>query len=278
MRAALALGLALAGAPVPGLGRGAPSSDPPRASLQVEPRTVKVGMLFRGIQVRVEGTAPPGYRLSLVCVGKASRVELKRKEKAWNVVWRNAGSLAFERVPSLYLASADLEGARLDHRVLPAHLRIGLGFEALEAQVLPTDADEGTRRLFREFVRLKVEERLYSFSKLHPESASDETEGSRGIILARLGRDAPQTRVAVDFSLPASVPPGVYEILMIGYRDGTGEILASETLTAERVGLARFVSSMAERHGLLHGILSVLLAIGAGFLSGVLFAGPKKGH
>ena len=44
-----------------------------------------------------------------------------------------------------------------------------------------------------------------------------------------------------------------------------------------RVGLASLISSAAERHGLLYGILSVLLAIVAGLLTGVIFAGSNKG-
>jgi hypothetical protein len=65
---------------------------------------------------------------------------------------------------------------------------------------------------------------------------------------------------------------------MLGYRDGVAEVLASEKLTVKRVGLAHFVATTAERHGLLYGILSVAAALAAGLLSGVLFAGAKKGH
>ncbi len=86
------------------------------------------------------------------------------------------------------------------------------------------------------------------------------------------------TRVSADFELPASIPPGDYEIRLIGYRDGTAELLASETLTARRVGLALLVSSLSEHHGLLYGVLSVLLAVAAGFATGMLFASAKKGH
>ncbi|HSB18401.1 MAG TPA: TIGR02186 family protein [Anaeromyxobacteraceae bacterium] len=281
MRLALALGstaAVLAAFPVPVRAGGAPPPGPPPAAIRVEPRSVELGMLYRGIKVRVEGTAPAGYRLALVCVGKEGRVELKRKGKVWNLLWRNVGTLAFERVPSLYHASADLDGAGLDHRSVPAAVRLGLGYDGIEAHVLPAHADESTRHLFRELVRLKVQERLYSFARLRPDTAPEEGQDAPGLLRARLGREVRPTRVSAEFSLPASIPPGVYEIRMIGYRDGTGEVLASDTLTAERVGVARLISSMAERHGLLHGILAVLLAVAAGFLSGVIFTGPKKGH
>lgn len=281
MRPALSLApaaAALAALLAPGRAAGAPPPGPPPAAIRVEPRTVAVGMLYRGIKVRVEGTAPPGYRLALVCVGQEGRVELKRKGKVWNLLWRNVGTLAFDGVPSLYHASADLDGAGVDHRSLPAPARLGLGFDGVEAHVLPAHADEATRHLFRELVRLKVQERLYSFARLRPEAAPEDSEDPPGLVRARLVREARPIRVQAEFSLPASIPPGSYQIRMIGYRDGTGEVLASDTLTAERVGLALVISSLAERHGLLHGVLAVVLAVAAGFLSGVVFAGPKKGH
>jgi hypothetical protein len=211
----------------------------------------------------VEGTAPAGWRLSLVLLGKEGRVELKQKGKVGNVLWMNVGSVAFERVPSLYHALADLDGTRLDQLVVPAEVRLGLGFEGVEARVLPAQATEVTRRLFREFVKLKVQERLYSFGNLRPEATSD---------------PAAPARVSAEFSLPASAPVGEFEVRMIGYRDGGGELLASETLTARRVGLARLIASMAERHGLLYGLLSVVAAIAAGALSGFLFAGSRRSH
>ncbi len=258
-------------------GASAQSPDPSRAAIRVEPGTVQVGMFYRGTTVRVEGTAPAGWRLALVLLGKEGRVELKQKGKVWNVLWRNVGSVVFERVPSLYLASADLEGVHPDRLSVPADLRLGPGFDAIEARVLPADADDVTRRLFREFIKLKVEERLYSFERRRPEDASDQAVPS-GVVLARFGSSTGPARVSAAFSLPASAPPGVYEIRMIGYRDGGGELLATEKLTAERVGLARLVSSMAERHGLLYGILSVILAMAAGLLTGVVFATSRKGH
>lgn len=243
------------------------SAGPPPAlpspAIRAEPRIIEVGMFYRGTRLRVEATAPAGFRLALTCIGKESTVELRRKAKVWKVLWRNVGSISFDRVPTLYLASAELEGDGLDGVAIPADPRLGPGLEAIEATALPAHADEFTRRLFQEFVRLKVAERLYGFGKLSPESPAD---------LAR------STRVSAEFQLPASTPPGVYEIRMIGYRDGRAHLLATEEVALRRVGLARLISTMAEHHGLLYGVLSVALAVAAGLLTGVLFAGSRKGH
>ncbi len=222
------------------------------AAIRVSPKAIEVGMFFRGATVHVEGVAPAGYRLALVCLGDEGKVELKRKGKVWAALWMSVGNVSFERVPSLFLASYERRGEAA---------RGGLRYDGIEANVLPAKADDDTRRLFREFVKLKESERLYSASDL------------------RLDSDpSGPVRVAADFWLPANVPPGTYEVRMVGYRPGGSEILASEKLVAERVGLVRLVGETAQQHGLLYGILSVVIAIAAGFLTGVLFASAKKGH
>lgn len=288
-RAALAAAVALSAAP-------AGAADASRPALHVAPASVEVGMLFRGATVHVEGIAPPGRRLAVVCVGKQGKVELKRKGKVWNALWMNVGSVAFDHVPSVLHAYADVDGAAVNGDAIPADLRLGLGAGGVESHVVPASADEATHRLFREFVRLKTREGLYSFGKLRAErlgvaAASGELGGapaSSPVIPvsaggAVLGRSPPAdpslaTRVSADFELPASIPPGDYEIRMIGYRDGAAELLASETVTARRVGLALLISSLSEQHGLLYGTLSVLLAVVAGFATGMIFASAKKGH
>ena len=235
---------------------------PVQPTLRIEPARVEIGLLHRGATVRVEGVAPAGVRLALVCLGKSGRVELKQKGKVANVLWVNVGSIAFDRVPSLLLVSSEPAEDRAAAVVVPADLRLPAELDEVETRVLPAQADERTRRLFRDLARLKVQERLWSFGRLS-------RDGADGL---------PTTRVSTEFSLPASAPPGEYEVQLVGYRDGRGEVLASRKLVAERVGLVELVSGMAERHGFLYGVLSVLVAIAAGFFSGFLFSGAKKVH
>ena len=237
---------------------GSPEPSEQRATIRVEPREIRVGMFYRGTKVHVDGTAPAGYRVALVCVGHEGKVELKRKGKVGGVLWMNVGDVTFEHVPSVYLAVTDQDGADLHGRPVPAGVRLGLGYGGLEAQVLPAQGDENMHWLFREFIKLKENEQVYSVRN--------------GPV-----RSSP-TSVSADFFWPASVPAGTYEVQVLGYRGDTGELLASETLTVKRVGLADLISSMAQRHGLIYGILSILFAIAMGFSTGLIFRMASKGH
>ena len=247
----------------------------PAPALQVEPRNIDVGMFFRGATVRVEGSAPQGFRLALVLSGREGTVELKRKGKVLSLLWMNVGSVTFERVPSVFLISADPEGPGGAAPTLPGPLRLGLGYAGLETQVLPADADEITRDLFRQFIRLKEKERLYSSRPLR---GADPSGDPAGVLLTGLGRPDAPAQISAESPPPPRTPPGEYEFRLIGFREGTGQVLATEKIVVERVGFARLIASMAVSHGLLYGILSVVAALAAGYVSGVLFAGAKKGH
>jgi len=66
---------------------------------------------------------------------------------------------------------------------------------------------------------------------------------------------------------------------LFGYHEGMGELLATGKVAVRSAGLANLIASMAQRHGLLYGILSVIVAIGAGFITGVAFSkASKKAH
>jgi hypothetical protein len=235
----------------------AESCGAPGAAIRVEPAEVEVGMFYRGTKLHVEGTAPADCKVALVCLGHESKVELKRKGKVGGLLWMNVGDVAFEHVPSLFLQSSELDGIRPDAPVALGG-RLVEGYERMEARVLPAGADEEQRRLFHEFVRLKEHEQLY---------------------LARSGpARASSSIVSADFWLPASVPPGKYEVQLLGGRGEPLGVLAASELTVKRVGLAALISSMAQSHGLIYGIVSVVLAIAMGFLTGVLFKASKKGH
>jgi hypothetical protein len=228
-----------------------------RASIEVQPGDIQIGMFYRGTKIHVKGVAPSGYRLALLCLGTEDKVELKRKGKVLQVLWMNVGDVSFDHVPSLYLASYEPRA-----RDLPAASPgDGVAYDHIEAQVLPADASSDTRRLFHEFIKLKEEEELYSSATLR---LDDSTPGT--------------ARVSADFWLPSSAPSGSYEVRLVGERNGVSEILASRTLVAQRVGLASLIASAAREHGLAYGIASVLLAIAAGFLTGLIFASAKKGH
>jgi uncharacterized protein (TIGR02186 family) len=260
LRALGALGLAFfaarSGAQTPG--------DPAEGhgTLAVEPDVVRVGLFFNGTLLHVHGTIPAGQKAAVVCEGSEGRLDLKKKGRVWGLFWMNAGDVVFDNVPSVYLlcTSAPLK------ELAPAGVlaRLGVGAAALEARATAGDAAAGSAALFGELVRLKTGEGLWSF-----------VEGTVSLKPGGEGR----LEVAADLFLPAKTPPGEYRIRLFSFRDGKGADLAGTTMIARQVGFAAFISRMAHERGLLYGIVSVVVAIAAGMLTGVVFGrGSRRPH
>jgi uncharacterized protein (TIGR02186 family) len=229
--------------------------------MRIEPSEVGADLFFHGASVQVDASVPPGWGVAVTCSGKEEALELKKKGKAMGVLWMNVGEVAFDRVPSVYqLSTSD----KLDKLAGPdVQEAFGLGYRALEAKAVPDPGDVERRRLFGELIRLKESEGLFSVA-----------EGS-----VELRVQSSSVHVSARFRLPAKTPPGDYEVRLVGFKDGKAELLGSGRLRLSQVGVTAFISSLAQRHGLLYGVFAVIIALGVGLLTGLLFGlGSKKGH
>jgi len=229
--------------------------------MRLEPRDIRAGLFFDGASVRVDAPVPPGSEVAVVCTGKGERLELEKKGKALGVLWMSVGDVAFEDVPGVYQLSTS---KRLGSFAGPdVQERFGLGYAALEAKAVRNPGDEEQRRLFAELIKLKESEGLYSIAE--------------GSLELRVGSSS--ARVSGRFRLPAKTPPGDYEVRLIGFKDGKAEQLGCERLCIRQVGMTAFIASLARRHGFLYGVFAVIIALGVGLLTGILFGlGAKRGH
>jgi uncharacterized protein (TIGR02186 family) len=236
--------------------------EPKTASLRVVPETVEVGGFFHGTTVEVVGELPVGYQAAVLLAGGERTLQLKKKGRAWGVLWMSVGGVEFQHVPELYLLAAS---AGLDDLAPAAERqRLVLGLDMLGASLKTVPQEEDSGVLARELVKLKQHEGLFGFTegtmRLTPES------GAPGLL-------------SVQFPLPARVREGSYEVRLWGFRDGIGTLMATSTLTVRRVGVTRLVGTLARQHGFFYGILAVLAALGVGLLTGALFGrGSAKGH
>jgi uncharacterized protein (TIGR02186 family) len=234
---------------------------PSETEIRLEPREIAAGLFYDGASVQVDATVPLGRDVAVVCAGKGERLELEKKGKALGVLWMSVGDVAFESVPSVYQLITSKRLGDLAGRDVQE--RLGLGYGALEAKAIRDRGDEEQRRLFGELIKLKESEGLYSI-----------TEGT-----LELRARSSSARVSGRFRLPAKTPPGDYEVRLIGFKDGKAERLGCEPLRLRQVGMTAFISSLARQHGFIYGVFAVLIALGVGLLTGLLFGlGSKRGH
>lgn len=230
--------------------------------MRVDPTEIGVNLFYKGASVDVEGVVPSGYDVAVVCTGQKGSIELKRKGKVAGFLWMNVAELVFEDVPSLYLLSTS---AALDELApAPVLEELGVGYAALESRVRRSPDRTVQDADFREFLKLKESERLYSYEE--------------GGVELEAGPDRAM-HVSVECWLPTKAPWGEYEIRLLGFKAGRGELLRTERLELGPVGVTARISTLATRQGLLYGIFAVVIALGVGLLTGLAFGlASKKGH
>ena len=262
----MALGLLVAGflslAPAAAAAGSATSGAAP--PVRVEPESVPVDLFFSGAALHVSGVIPAGRQAAVVCVGHEGRLQLKKKGRVLGLLWMNTSGIVADGVPSLYILCTSAPVAQL----APAAVlgRLGVGWEALEARASlhgPPSAEDG-HAVFRDLLRLKRDEGLYSLAE--------------GTALLKPGGPG-RLEVSADLFLPAISPPGDYRIRLVSFGDGEGDVVGETDLAIRQRGVAAFTSRMARERGLLFGVVSVVIAIAAGMLTGVAFGrGSKRSH
>jgi hypothetical protein len=222
--------------------------------LQVTPDLIEIGAFFQGHQVKVSGKIPGGADAVLEIQGPAAPEELMRKGRRMGL-WMNVGELHISGAPSLYqVLSSKAELLSVSNSSAP------WGYPALKrritfsGQVQENEVDNFTNQ----FLELKEEGKLYV--------------AKPGGLKVSLAAEGYQT-VTGSFQLPPNVKPDTYKVCLLTINNGqVGEQKCSE-FQVKMVGFPEMLSTLAHKHGLVYGILAVVIALATGFIMGVLFKG-----
>jgi hypothetical protein len=172
----------------------------------------------------------------------------------------SVGEIEVSGAPALYLvmstSSELLAGSQPD-------LPWGYGALAHEVQFTgkPTDAEQTD--LLAEFIKLKESERLFGTFP-GALTLSPATDG--------------QCVVKGTFFLPGTVKPGPYKVLLSVLRAGTIVGTSGTELTVAMVGFPALLWKLAWNHGVLYGIVAVVIALLTGFVMGYVFKKGGGGH
>ena len=71
--------------------------------------------------------------------------------------------------------------------------------------------------------------------------------------------------------LPVSAPVGLYRVDVILFQDGRAVSRRSRDLTIEKVGIERLISGFAHQRPWSYGVVSVLIALAAGWAASAAF-------
>ncbi len=216
-------------------------------SLSLTPATLRVGMFTVNARLRVAGRAAAGTDVVVVVRGRDVREVLTRKTR-FGVVWVAGGKVEVSGAPALFLVFSRRPVRALLPR--PAIDQFVLDERALVAgmHVAPREADGAQTR--EAYLRLKVDDGSYR----------SVTEGVE--VGAPVDGKVP---FAVEFTWPATAPPGSYTALAYECRGGAVVGESSASFEVAESGLAAGVKHLADDHGATYGALAVGVTLSLGF-------------
>jgi uncharacterized protein (TIGR02186 family) len=233
------------------------ASDLPAA---VAEEQITVSSDYRGSFITVFGVNPDRRgRGDIVVVVRGPNVStvVMRKRRVYGL-WMNGDPVRFAEAPSFF--------AVLSNRPLPEiaspqsiwRYRLDPAASAQLASAVPDRADPSAYR--RALVRLRYNQGLYQWYSGQP---SPERRG--GLTLYQGGLFRAVVR------LPANAPIAQYHADTYLFRDG--RLISSQRIpvTISRVGIERRIHDLATDASLIYGVITVLLALFAGWISALLF-------
>ncbi len=219
---------------------------------------IKIDFFYHGSTVSVKGTSDPNTDLVIKITAPDSHEPLKQKGKVAGLLWMNTGTLNFENVPGLYSIHSTgnindiLSSDEMDRHVI--------GYSALNKhiEITPVADEEEKSRWYGEFIKFKESSKLYSTST---EKVSTEL------------KDGKQEYYILT-EWPYQAPPGEYLVTVYAVKDLRVVEMAETKVKVEQVGAIKALANMAKNNGAVYGIVSILIALGAGFGVSLIF---KKG-
>ncbi len=224
--------------------------------LEIRPARIEIGSFFQGAALQVSAIIPATVEAVLEVQGPIRDEHLARKGRRWGV-WMNTGELTIRGVPSLYFC-------RATNPALVLQATAPWGYEAWRRECRVEEAGQSgdEEMIFQQLLQLKETEGVYGVSSVPLEVKSEPTGGKE---------------ISTVFHLPAQVSPGLYRVRLY-LLAGDGQISKEEReLHIVKVGMPRWVSSLAFRQPLLYGVAAVIIALVAGFAIGLIFKG-KGSH
>ncbi|TCP39934.1 TIGR02186 family protein [Rhodovulum marinum] len=200
--------------------------------------------------VRREAPLPAGPLHVVVTVaGPSTPVTVRRKDRRAGI-WVNTDAVEIDAAPSFYAvaATAPLAETLSDTEDLRRKVSIQRAIRAVGSATESADAQTFTEAL----IRIRKDKGLYQ-----------ELPGA-----VTLSED---TLFRTSIALPANLTEGDYTTRIFLTREGTVIDAYDTTIGVRKVGLERWTYTLAHERPLVYGILSLAIAIGAGWGASALF-------
>lgn len=224
---------------------------------------IKIDFFYHGSTVSVSGEANSGADLIIKITAPEGRQSLRKKGKVGGMLWMNVGNLQFEHMPNLYFVHST---KNIDEILAPGETdSYVIGYPALKkhVEILPAADENEKSKWFDEFVKFKEYSNLYSTSS-----------GKISTMTKAHGRQ----EYHILLPWPYQAAPGEYTVTVYAVKDKKVVEEADTRVHVEQVGAIKTLAGVAKNKAALYGILSIGIALGAGFGVGMVFRKGGGSH
>lgn len=219
---------------------------------------VKVSYRYEGETLLVFGSLPePGGHVVVEVRGPAKARTIQRKGRVMGFLWMNVEDLTIEDFPGYYALLSDVP---LDEFIGEAERhRLGLGRDALfaNAEYQGATTQAGPRDYFDGLLT-------------HMDDAGLYQEKPQGVTIKR-GR-----LFRAELRMPSKAPVGDYRIVVRQWQDGAVVHRDTKRLSVAKTGIEEWLYDLAYEHPYAYGIMSVLVALFAGWFVGMITRGEAE--
>ena len=223
---------------------------------------ITIDSFYHGSTLSISGFSNPrDADLIIKLTSPDGHQSLRRKGKVASFLWMNTGELKIENVPNVYF----LYSTRRIEDILSREEmdKYVIGYPALVRHAtINVSAGEEKTKWFNEFIKFKESSKLFSTSV-----------GK----ISTIKKDRKQN-YSISEEWPYQAPPGNYTAQVYAVKDKKVIEAAVVNVLVEQVGLVKSFADMAKNNAALYGLISIAVALGAGFGVGMVFRKSGGAH
>lgn len=205
---------------------------------------------FTGKDVLLFGAIDAPGDIVVVVKGPPGPVAVHKKNRV-GPIWINTQNIRFEDIPSFYQAATTRPADEFVSEALAARYQVGLDNLRLEPDAAGVAAEQIAD--FRAaLTRLKIDSGHYQ-----PEI------GAVTMMSDRLFR--------TNLHFPANAPTGTYIVEVYLFRDGQVASAVIVPFIISKLGVGADITEFAKNFGWIYGLISIALAVGAGWGASAVF-------
>jgi uncharacterized protein (TIGR02186 family) len=224
------------------------AQNPPQSiAVKVTPSVISMGTFYSGAKVHVDGTVPLASDV-IVAVRGPEVTEVFNKVGRAGPIWVNSGKVSISGIPSVLLIFST---KRVCDCLCRGEIdRCQLDAAAIKNQIKIKPVTSGTDLIAGEFLKLKYRQGSYQLE-------------NGGIQLG--GATEARQAFALDFNWPKNAAPGTYLVRVSACQGG--DVTESLEIPVEvvEVGFPAMIADLARDRPATYGIISVVVAVLAGF-------------